>query len=79
MFVAPCSVDWSDIGSFDAYYEFCQKDNDGNVILGVGTIEAINCKSCFIYCDDKTLKISNQKDKIIVSSDGNVIILNRLQ
>jgi len=76
MFVVPCGVDWSDIGSFDTYYDFCKKDENGNVIIG--KVEASDCKNCLIYSDDSLLKITSQQNKIVVSSNSNTIMLNRL-
>jgi len=75
MYVAECPVEWSDIGSFDAYYDFCSKDSNGNVLIG--SVVAIECKNCLIISDDTNLKILGQTNKIIVSSAGNTIVLDR--
>ena len=75
--VVPAEIEWSDIGGWDAYYDYCEKDSDGNVIIG--DVQAVDCKGCLIYFDTTKLKlkIESQKGKIIIQADENLFIRNR--
>jgi len=43
--VIPMELSWSDVGSWDSYYDVMEKDQEGNVL--VGDVVALNAKKLF--------------------------------
>lgn len=73
--VVPCNFDWSDIGSWDAYYDYCDKDKDGNVIIG--NVKAVDCTDSLILSNGCKIGVSGQCDAIIIVSGNNTVVLSR--
>jgi mannose-1-phosphate guanylyltransferase/mannose-6-phosphate isomerase len=67
------SFDWSDIGNWDNFYKFSNKDEDGNVIRG--NVKQQGCKNCLLISNDSDLVAINEKQKIIVSNKGKILSL----
>lgn len=76
--VFPMDVSWSDVGSWDAIWNICDKDCRGNVIRG--DVITHNTKNSYIYSKDKlittvgidNLVIVGMKDAILVASKDDV-------
>jgi len=43
--LSPWSLSWSDVGSWDSYYDVMEKDQEGNVL--VGDVVALKCEELF--------------------------------
>jgi mannose-1-phosphate guanylyltransferase len=71
---------WSDIGSFDALYDICEKDEENNVIKGEN-IETYNTNNCYINNNVKQSKkiicTVGVKDLVIVETDDVLIVMNK--
>ena len=72
-FVVPMALDWSDIGGWGAYYEYCEKDESGNVIIGEAIVK--NCKNCLIISKNGRLSVMGQINNIIVGNGEDVVML----
>lgn len=65
----PMSLDWSDIGSWQAVYQQMPKDADQNAISG--RVVAANSRDCLLWSDDRLLCAYGLHDICaIVSSDA---------
>ncbi|HEX8532662.1 MAG TPA: sugar phosphate nucleotidyltransferase [Allosphingosinicella sp.] len=75
--VAPVSMDWSDLGSWDALYEAAAKDGDGNALAGEAL--AIGSGGCLIRSDGPVVAAVGVNDLVIVATKGAVLVLPRGQ
>jgi mannose-1-phosphate guanylyltransferase/mannose-1-phosphate guanylyltransferase/mannose-6-phosphate isomerase len=73
--VAPVSMGWSDVGSWDALHEIGPKDADGNVTSG--NIRMNNSHGNLIHADGIRVSVHNVDDLLIVANGNEVMILPR--
>ena len=73
--VAPVSMGWSDVGSWDALHEIGQKDADGNVASG--TVR-INCShGNLIHANGVRVSVHGVDDLLIIANGKEVMIMPR--
>jgi mannose-1-phosphate guanylyltransferase len=75
--VAPVSMGWSDLGSWDALYEIGEKDAAGNVIGGDVIAQAATGN--LIRSDGLHISVAGVEDLIIIASGNDLLILPRGQ
>ena len=74
--VLPFKIKWSDIGSYDSYYDLSEKDENNNVIHGdVISIDShnnliISNKRLISVIDIENLNIIETKDSILITRKG---------
>lgn len=73
--VVKSDILWSDLGSWDAFYDFCVKDKDGNAIFG--DIKAVGCRNCLIYCDEGRIGVAELENMLIIKANGNTVVMPR--
>jgi mannose-1-phosphate guanylyltransferase len=73
--VAPVSMGWSDVGSWDALYEIGAKDGGGNVLTG--RIRADTATGNLIHADGVRVSVHGIEDLIVVANGSEVMILPR--
>lgn len=73
--VAPVSMGWSDVGSWDALHDIGEKDDDGNVISG--TVRIDNSHGNLIHADGIRVSVQGVDDLLIVANGNEVMILPR--
>ena len=73
--VIPVSMGWSDLGSWDSFYEMRQKDSSGNVVSG--DVLGRDNENCLILGEDKFLAVSGMKDTIVVQTEDATLICPR--
>lgn len=73
--VAPVSMGWSDVGSWDSLHEIGGKDDSGNVLSGPVRIDAANGN--LIHADGIRVSVHGVDDLIIVANGNEVMILPR--
>jgi len=79
VFVVKAAFDWSDLGSWQSFYEASSKDEAGNVCLG-GKIIAAESENCFFQGPaDKVAVICGLRDYIVVSTDKALLICPKNQ
>lgn len=75
--VAPASIGWSDIGSFDALHLASDKDADGNVVAGPGF--AIDAHGCLIRSEGLLVAAVGVEDLVIIATADAVLVVPRNQ
>jgi mannose-1-phosphate guanylyltransferase/mannose-1-phosphate guanylyltransferase/mannose-6-phosphate isomerase len=75
--VAPVSMGWSDVGSWDALYELNAKDADGNA--STGTTRLHSASRNLIHADGIRVSIHGADDLIVVANGSEVMIIPRGQ
>jgi mannose-1-phosphate guanylyltransferase/mannose-1-phosphate guanylyltransferase/mannose-6-phosphate isomerase len=73
--VAPVSMGWSDVGSWDALHEISHKDADGNVTSGA--IRMNNSHGNLIHAHGIRVSVHNVDDLLIVANGNEAMILPR--
>ncbi len=73
--VVPVDLGWSDIGSWDAVYEFEAKDKARNVVHGPAFLH--DSSSCLVRSSGSRVVLSGVDDLIVLVTDATVLILRR--
>ncbi len=73
--VKPVSMGWSDLGSWDSYYEMSDKDMSGNVVTGDAV--SLDNEGCLIAAGDRFLGVVGMKDTIIVQTQDATLLCPR--
>lgn len=73
--VVPMDIFWSDIGSWDSFYDIIEHDQDGNVL--VGDVETIDVKNSLIFANDRLVAVTNVEDLIVVETDDAILVTKR--
>lgn len=73
--VIPSNLFWVDLGNWDSIARMRKVDKKGNFITG-NVIET-DCEGCFLHSDGPTLVTIGLKNKIIVSTSGEVLIVDK--
>lgn len=72
--VIPSTIDWSDLGSFDALYEELPKDENGNTINENHI--SIDSKNNLVYGKDRKIATVDIEDLLIVDT-GDAILISK--
>jgi len=73
--VAPVSMGWSDVGSWDALHDIGDKDADGNVTSGAVRLDKSHGN--LIHADGIRVSVHGVDDLLIVANGNEVMILPR--
>ena len=73
--VLPLDITWSDVGSWDAFYEVMDKDENGNV--KDGDVIDIDTKNSLILSDKRVVSTIGVEDLIIVETDDVLLIAKK--
>ncbi len=73
--VAPVSMGWSDVGSWDALYDIGQKDTECNVSSGAVRIDA--SRGNLIHADGIRVSVHGIEDLLIIANGKEVMIMPR--
>ncbi|MGB9768293.1 MULTISPECIES: mannose-1-phosphate guanylyltransferase/mannose-6-phosphate isomerase [Dictyoglomus] len=73
--VIPMELIWSDLGSWDSFYEVKEKDPNGNVLLG--DVYAINTRNSLVFSNKRLVGTIGIEDAIIVETDDAILISKR--
>jgi mannose-1-phosphate guanylyltransferase len=73
--VAPVSMGWSDVGSWDALHEIGGKDDGGNTTIGA--VRMTEAKGNLIHADGIRVSVHGVDDLIIVANGKEVLIMPR--
>ena len=75
--VVPLDAGWSDIGSWTALWEVCEKDQANNSILG--DVKAISTENCLVRAENKLLTTIGVKDLVVVETKDAVLVAHKDQ
>ncbi|PMQ01803.1 MAG: mannose-1-phosphate guanylyltransferase/mannose-6-phosphate isomerase [Dictyoglomus sp. NZ13-RE01] len=73
--VVPMDIKWSDLGSWDSFYEIKEKDENGNVIIG--DVYSLNTKSSLVFSNKRLVAVLGLEDTIVVETDDAIFIGRR--
>lgn len=73
--VVPCSIGWSDIGSWDALGEQIEPDGNGNRVEGAALLH--DTKDCFIQSHDRIVGAVGTKDLIIIDTPDAILVADK--
>jgi len=75
MVVIPMELSWSDVGSWDSYYDVMEKDQEGNVL--VGDVVALNAKNSLAFSDSRLVTLAGLEDTLVVETQDAVLIAKK--
>ena len=70
--VLPLDLQWTDIGSFDSFFELLQMDANHNITKGKTILH--NSRNCLIQADSQLIAGIDLEDLIIIEKDGAILI-----
>jgi len=73
--VVPCDMAWSDVGTWESYWDIREKDDNGNVLEG--HIIAHNAQGCLVRTKDRLIALSGVQDLIVIETDDALLISNK--
>jgi len=72
--VVPLEANWSDIGSWEALFNFREKDIDGNVSEGDVILD--NVKNTYAYSSHRLVTITGVSDLVVVDTQDALLVSN---
>lgn len=73
--VVPMDIFWTDVGSWDSFYEIKEKDNDNNVMIG--DVCSINTRNSLIISTKRLVSSVGIDDLLIVETDDAILVLKK--
>jgi mannose-1-phosphate guanylyltransferase/mannose-6-phosphate isomerase len=73
--VIPMDIFWSDVGSWDSFYDINEKDNNGNV--KIGDVYTVDTQNSIIFSNKRLIATVGIEDSIIVETDDAILIAKR--
>jgi mannose-1-phosphate guanylyltransferase len=73
--VVPLDAGWSDIGSWSALWEVCEKDEENNSILG--DVKTIETEDCLIRAENRLVATIGVKDLVVVETKDAVLVVHK--
>lgn len=73
--VVPYTGDWSDIGAWDALYDYSEKDSQDNVLSGDVLVE--NTSSSYIRSESRLISAVGVKDLIIIETADAILVMDK--
>ena len=73
--VVPYAGDWSDIGAWDALYDYADKDDNQNVVLG--DVMAEGSQNCLIRSESRLVAAVGVDNLVIVETADAVLIMDK--
>lgn len=73
--VVPLNAGWSDIGSWSALWEVCEKDTKNNSILG--DVKTMTTENCLIRAENRLIATIGVKDLVVVETKDAVLVAHK--
>lgn len=73
--VVPCSIGWSDIGSWSAMSDVAEPDQNGNRVLGQAMLHEVT--NCYIQSHDRIVGVVGLDDLIIIDTADAVLVARK--
>lgn len=73
--VTPCSIGWSDVGTWESIWKLKQKDENGNVAMG--DVETIDTKDCLIKSENQMIAAIGLENLAIIEHNGKILIADK--
>lgn len=71
--VAPCAIDWTDVGAWSALWEVAAKDGDGNALFGDVIVEG--ARGSYVRADDGRLTALVGLDDVVVVTTADAVLV----
>lgn len=76
--VAPCAIDWADVGSWAEYWRLSEKDNSGNALEGSVIVEDV--ENALVRAEPgMQVSVCGVSDVIVIATRDNVLVLPRAE
>lgn len=73
--VIPTAIDWSDLGSWEAYHQIAARDENNN--YQQGRVISIDSKDSLIISKSRLISAVGVQDLVIVDTEDSVLVCNR--
>lgn len=73
--VVPYTGDWSDIGAWDALYDYAEKDADNNVLLG--DVMSEDSSNCLVRSESRLVAVVGVNDLVVVETADAVLVMDK--
>lgn len=73
--MVPCSIGWSDIGSWTAVGELSEADSDGNRVLG--DAQMFDATNCYVQSSDRMVGLVGVSDLIVIDTPDALMIVDK--
>ena len=73
--VVPLDAGWSDVGSWSALHEACEKDENGNVIRG--DVLAEQTRNSYLYAESRLVAVVGLNDHVVIETKDAVLVAPR--
>jgi mannose-1-phosphate guanylyltransferase/mannose-6-phosphate isomerase len=75
--VVPLDLVWSDVGSWDAVWDVCDKDGQGNATWGDAVL--LDSENCLVHSGSRMVATVGVKDLVVVETADAVLVTTRQQ
>lgn len=76
--IPAAGLGWSDVGSWDALFDFLECDTDHNVLMGAPQIVSLDTHDCLIYMSqERRLIVTIGVEDLVVVDAGDVLLVCR--
>ena len=73
----PLDAGWSDLGSWSALHDVCDRDADGNTLEGDAMVHA--CKNTYVQAESRLVAAIGLEDMIVVETKDSVLVADKKQ
>ncbi|KVR77788.1 MULTISPECIES: mannose-1-phosphate guanylyltransferase/mannose-6-phosphate isomerase [Burkholderia] len=73
--VVPCTIGWSDIGSWAAISELCKPDGNGNRVEGEALLHDVG--NCYLMSNDRIIGAVGVDNLIVIDTPDALLVVNR--
>ena len=73
--VVPCSIGWSDVGSWKALHDVVPKDEAGNFVQGDVVLDG--CRNCYVRSDGTLVSVMGLEDAVVVATADAILVGRR--
>ncbi|RJR34075.1 MAG: mannose-1-phosphate guanylyltransferase/mannose-6-phosphate isomerase [Deltaproteobacteria bacterium] len=73
--VVPADLEWSDVGTWEAFYRLLKKDSRGNT--KVGRVEDLDSRNCLIFAQNRLVGTIGLEDVIVVDTADASLVCHR--
>lgn len=74
--VIPCEIGWNDIGSFTAFEDVMDKNDNGSIIRNAEARE-IDAKNNIVYLEGDQVALIGVEDLVVVKSEGKLLVAHK--
>lgn len=78
VYTMPASLEWSDLGSWNAVYQLKSKNGMDNVVLS-GNLRNLDSEGCLVSAPDREVALIGVKDLIVTEHEGKILVAHRSQ